>query len=88
MGDEECSTHGRDEKIVLGKAEGESPTKAIICGRKENTETGLKEIGCNVEWIHVAQDGGQLKALVNTVMNLPVPYKTGEFHNFGDYQLF
>jgi hypothetical protein len=72
-GDEECSTHGRDEKILLGKPEGENPTRAFICRWKQNIETGLKAIGCDVEWIHVAQDGGQLKALVNTVMNLPVP---------------
>jgi len=28
-----------------------------------------------VDWIHVAQDMDQWKALVNTVMNLRVPYK-------------
>jgi hypothetical protein len=35
---------------------------------------GLKDIGCrNVDWIHVAQDRDQCRALVNAVMNLQVP---------------
>jgi len=38
----------------------------------------LREIGCNdVDWIHVAQDIDRLWALVNTVMNLRLPYKVG-----------
>jgi hypothetical protein len=34
-----------------------------------------------VEWIHLAQDREQWRALVNTVMNLPVSIKGGEFLN-------
>jgi hypothetical protein len=30
-----------------------------------------------VDWMHVAQDRGQWRALVNMVMNLRVPQKTG-----------
>jgi len=30
-----------------------------------------------VDWIHLAQDWGQLQALLNTVMNLWVPLKVG-----------
>jgi hypothetical protein len=34
----------------------------------------LKEIGCEaVDWINVAQDSDQWRALVNTVMNLRIP---------------
>jgi hypothetical protein len=47
--------------------------------REENIQTGLKETECDVKWMHVGQDRGQLRALVNTVMNLRVPDKTGEF---------
>jgi hypothetical protein len=33
----------------------------------------LREIGwCNMDWIHLAQDRDQWRALVNTVINLPV----------------
>jgi len=32
-----------------------------------------------VDWIHLAQVRGQWWALVDTVMNLRVPYKVGNF---------
>jgi hypothetical protein len=32
-----------------------------------------------VDWMHLAQDRDQLLALVNTVINLRVPYKAGNF---------
>jgi hypothetical protein len=32
-----------------------------------------------VDWIHLAQDRDQLWILVNTVMNLRVPKKAGNF---------
>jgi hypothetical protein len=41
---------------------------------EDNIRTDLKEIGCNgMDWILLAQDRGQWRALVNTVMNLLVP---------------
>jgi hypothetical protein len=34
----------------------------------------LREIGCcDMDWIHLAQDRDQWRALVNTVMDLRVP---------------
>jgi hypothetical protein len=32
-----------------------------------------------MDWIDLAQDRDQLKAVVNTVMNLRVPYNVGKF---------
>jgi hypothetical protein len=32
-----------------------------------------------VDWIHLAQDRNQWRALVNTVMNVPVLYEAGNF---------
>jgi len=32
----------------------------------------IREIGLGVDWIHLAQDKDQRRALVNTVMNLRV----------------
>jgi hypothetical protein len=40
----------------------------------------LKEIGWDgMDWIHLAQDKDQWRALVNTVMNLCVPENVGKF---------
>jgi hypothetical protein len=41
---------------------------------RNNTKVGLKEMGCDgVDWIHLAQDWDQWRAIVKTVMNLRVP---------------
>jgi hypothetical protein len=40
----------------------------------DNIEMGLRKIWWGgMDWIHVAQDRDQWRALVNTVMNLRVP---------------
>jgi hypothetical protein len=46
----------------------------------DNNKMYLREINCcDIDWIYLAQDRGQWRALVNTVMNLRVPYNAGKF---------
>jgi hypothetical protein len=43
-------------------------------GWEDNIKMDLEEIGCEVvDWIHLAQDRDQWRALVNTVMKFRVP---------------
>jgi hypothetical protein len=49
---------------------GERPS----CRWEDNIKMDLQEVGCgDVDWIDLAQDRVRLRAIVNAVMNLPVP---------------
>jgi hypothetical protein len=46
----------------------------------DNIKINLREIGWDgMDWFDLAQDRNQRRALVNTGMNLRVPYKAGRF---------
>jgi hypothetical protein len=56
-------------KILVGKTRRKRPLR-----REDNIKMDLREIGWGgVDWIHLAQDRDQWRALVNTVMNSRVP---------------
>jgi hypothetical protein len=42
-------------------------------GQEDNTKTNLKDMFEDMDWIQLAQNWAQWRALVNTVMNLRVP---------------
>jgi hypothetical protein len=63
-------------RILVGKPEGRRPLGRPRCRWVENIKilVDLTEIGWDgVNWVDLAQDRDQWKALVNTVMNLQIP---------------
>jgi hypothetical protein len=61
-------------RILVGKPEGKRPLGRPRRKREENIRMDLREIGWGgMDWIDLAQDREQWRALVNTVMNIRVP---------------
>jgi hypothetical protein len=61
-------------RILVGKPEGKIPLGRPRRRWGDNIKMDLREIGWGgMDWIHMAQDRDQWRALVNTVMNLRVP---------------
>jgi hypothetical protein len=60
-------------RVLVGKPEEERPLGRPRRRWEDNVKRDLREIGWNgMDWIHLAQGTDQWRALVNTVMNLPV----------------
>jgi len=67
-------------RISVGRHEGKKPLGRPRHRWKDNIRMDLKEIGWEgVDWMHLVQDRDQWRALVNTIMNLRVPWKEGTF---------
>jgi transcription termination factor 2 len=61
-------------RILVGKLEGKRPLGRPRRRWVGNVKMDLREIGWDgMDWIKLAQDRDQWRALVNTVMNLWVP---------------
>jgi hypothetical protein len=61
-------------RILVGKPEGKRPLGRPRRRWVDNIKIDLRELGWDgVDWIDLAQDRVQWRALVNTVMNLRVP---------------
>jgi hypothetical protein len=59
--------------MFVGKPEGKTPLGRHRRRWEDNVKMELREIGsCGTDWIDLAQDSDQWRALVNTVMNLRV----------------
>jgi hypothetical protein len=75
--DRASSTNGETRnayRILVGKPEGRRPLGRLIRRWVDNIKVELREIGGDVmDWIDLAQNRDQWRALVNTVMNLRVP---------------
>jgi hypothetical protein len=60
--------------ILVGKPEGRRPLGRSRRRWVDNIKMFFRAIGCDgIDWIDLAQDKDQWRALVNTVMNLRVP---------------
>jgi hypothetical protein len=61
-------------RTLLGKPEGEKPLGRPRRRWVDNIKMDHRGMGCDdMDWIDVAQDWDEWRALVNTVMNLRVP---------------
>jgi hypothetical protein len=69
-----CSAHGdkgNAYRVLVGKPEGWRPLESPRRRWEDNVKMDLREIGCGgMDWIDLAQDRNEWRALVNTVMNL------------------
>jgi hypothetical protein len=61
-------------RILVGKPEGMRPLGRLRRRWADNKKINLREIGWDgMDWIDLAQDRDQWRALMNEVMNLRVP---------------
>jgi hypothetical protein len=61
-------------RILVEKPKGKRPLGRCRRVWEDNIRMDLREIGWSgMDWIDLAQDREQWRALVNTIINLPVP---------------
>jgi hypothetical protein len=67
-------------RTLVGKPEGKRQQGRPRCRWVDNSKMDLRETGWDgMDRIDLAQNRDQWRALVNTVMNLWVPYNAGKF---------
>jgi hypothetical protein len=78
-----CSTNGEKRnayRILVGNPERKRPLGRPRRRWVDNIKMDLREIGWDgMDWIDLAQDRDQWRALVNAVVNLRLPQNVGKF---------
>jgi hypothetical protein len=78
-----CSTNGSKRKAyrtLVGNPQGKTPLGRPRRRWVDNIKMDLRDIRWDgMDWIELAQDRDQWRALVNTVMNHHVPYNFWKF---------
>jgi len=59
--------------VLVGKPEGKRPLGRPRRRWEDNIKMDLREVGRGGNWMELAQDRDRWRALVNAVMNFPVP---------------
>jgi hypothetical protein len=71
------STYGerrRVYRVLVGEPEGKRPLVRPRRRWEDNIKMDLQEMECGgIDWINLSQDRDRWRALVNRVMNIPVP---------------
>ena len=63
-------------RVLVGKPEGKRPRRRWV----DNIMMDFQEVGCGyMDWIGLAQDRDSWRTLVSAVMNLRVPWNSGNF---------
>jgi hypothetical protein len=71
--------NGNAYRLLVGKSEGNRPLGRPRRRLIDNIKMDLLETGLSVvDWIGLAQDRYRWRALINSVMNLRVPYNVGK----------
>jgi hypothetical protein len=66
-------------RLLVGKPEGKRPLGRPRRRWMDNIRIDLGEVGWgDMDWIDLAQDRNRWRALVNSVLNLRVPWNTGK----------
>jgi hypothetical protein len=67
-------------RLLVRKPEGKRPLRRPRRRWTDNIKMDILGMGLSVvDWIGLAQDGHGWRALVNSVMNLRVPYNAGNY---------
>jgi hypothetical protein len=66
-------------RLLVGKPEGERPLRRWRRRWVDNIRMGLGEEGCgDADWIGLAKDRNRWRDLVNSVLNVRVPWNSGK----------